>query len=219
MAHLRAQLTLGDEVVFTYDAQESMAELVRQGRPGPVAHDLAFGDGLAPKPGEAKAGTDEVTVERDGAEWVMRLYGDEVARCSGDRISSRTRPRVGRRWPRARGGVMTVLHRLAADPAWVVDPDTPGSFARYANRFNVTDSYGTRFLPGSWYAGGLDPDRVYPLLDMHQAVSARDVLGGFQAREDDAGLWIAGTFARRRPPGRGSWPGWDSPPASRGFRA
>ena len=87
------QLTLGDEVVFTYDAQESMAELVRQGRPGPVAHDLAFGDGLAPKPGEAKAGTDEVTVERDGAEWVMRLYGDEVARCPGDRISSRDEAR------------------------------------------------------------------------------------------------------------------------------
>ena len=110
---------------------------------------------------------------------------------------------------------MTVLHRLAADPAWVVDPDTPGSFAGYANRFNVTDSYGTRFLPGSWDAGGLDPDRVYPLLDMHQAVSARDVLGGFQAREDDAGLWIAGTFAETPPARpRGSWPGWDSPPSS-----
>lgn len=74
--------------------------------------------------------------------------------------------------------------------------DTDGTFEGYLSIFNVTDTYGTRMLPGCWAAGGLDEARLYPLLDMHDSSSAvRSVLGGFTAKEDAKGLKITGQWA------------------------
>jgi HK97 family phage prohead protease len=66
----------------------------------------------------------------------------------------------------------------------------PGTFEGWANLWDVVDSYGTRWLRGSWLAGGLDSE-PYALLWMHDA---RVVLGSFVAEERDKGLWIAGSF-------------------------
>lgn len=97
--------------------------------------------------------------------------------------------------------VRTDLVRRSIDPAtaewrFTNGPDVDGTFAGYLSIFNVTDSYGTRMLPGCWTAGGLDAERLYPLLDMHDTTSAvRSVLGGFKAREDEKGLFIEGQYA------------------------
>lgn len=65
-----------------------------------------------------------------------------------------------------------------------------GTFEGYACVWNVTDTYGTSFRPGSFRDGGLDAD-PYALLWMH---SPFDVLGTFTAEEDDIGLRIAGAW-------------------------
>lgn len=65
-----------------------------------------------------------------------------------------------------------------------------GTFEGYANLFGVVDTYGTRWTPGAWTAGGLDSD-PYPLLWMHDP---SHVIGTFTAREDDKGLFIQGRF-------------------------
>lgn len=69
-------------------------------------------------------------------------------------------------------------------------PDLDGVFAGYGSIFGVTDSYGTRMMPGCWRAGGLD-ERPYALLWMH---NPDVVLGTFTAREDEKGLWIEGRY-------------------------
>lgn len=65
-----------------------------------------------------------------------------------------------------------------------------GTFDGYGSVHNVVDSYGTRMLPGSWTAGGLD-DKPYALLWMHDPTV---VLGTFTATEDERGLWITGRY-------------------------
>lgn len=75
-------------------------------------------------------------------------------------------------------------------------PEVDGTFEGYLSIHGVTDTYGTRMMPGCWRAGGLDETRLYPLLDMHASDSAvRNVLGGFHAVEDERGLKITGQFA------------------------
>jgi HK97 family phage prohead protease len=69
--------------------------------------------------------------------------------------------------------------------------DVDGTFEGYANIWDVTDSYGTRFRPGAFRAGGLDSN-VYALLWMHDPA---DVIGTFTAAEDERGLRIEGRFA------------------------
>lgn len=69
-------------------------------------------------------------------------------------------------------------------------PDLDGTFEGYACLWDVTDTYGTRFRPGAWTAGGLDSD-PYPLLFMHDPLH---VLGQFTAKEDERGLFIAGRY-------------------------
>lgn len=79
---------------------------------------------------------------------------------------------------------------------WRLADDTDGSFEGYLSVWDVTDSYGTRFRRGAYSRGGLDAERVFPLLDMHDTSSAvRSVLGGFTAAEDDRGLVVRGRFA------------------------
>lgn len=68
--------------------------------------------------------------------------------------------------------------------------EVDGTFAGWGSVHNVVDSYGTRMLPGSWTAGGLD-DEPYALLWMH---NPDVVLGTFRAREEDRGLWIEGRY-------------------------
>lgn len=63
-----------------------------------------------------------------------------------------------------------------------------GTFEGYACLWDTTDSYGTRFAPGSFGAGGLDAD-PYALLWMHDPYQPRGI---FTAREDDIGLFIGG---------------------------
>lgn len=70
-------------------------------------------------------------------------------------------------------------------------PDIDGTFEGYANVWDVTDSYGTRFRPGCFRAGGLDGN-AYALLWMHDE---RDVIGTFTAAEDERGLRVEGRFA------------------------
>lgn len=75
-------------------------------------------------------------------------------------------------------------------------PDGDGTFEGYLSIHGVTDSYGTRMMPGCWTAGGLDLEATYPLLDMHDTSSSvRSVLGGFKAQEDERGLRITGQYA------------------------
>lgn len=69
------------------------------------------------------------------------------------------------------------------------DSDT-GAFEGYAVLWDVTDSYGTRFAPGCFSAGGLDED-LYALLAMHDPTQ---VIGTFRAREDERGLYITGSW-------------------------
>jgi HK97 family phage prohead protease len=70
------------------------------------------------------------------------------------------------------------------------DETASGTFSGYACRWDVVDSYGTRFKDGSWTAGGLDEDH-YGFLFMHDP---KIPIGVFRAREDDEGLWIEGVF-------------------------
>jgi HK97 family phage prohead protease len=69
-------------------------------------------------------------------------------------------------------------------------PDLDGTFEGYLSVHGVTDSYGTRMLPGCWRAGGLD-DKPYALLWMHDPTQ---VVGTFTAKEDERGLLISGRF-------------------------
>lgn len=69
-------------------------------------------------------------------------------------------------------------------------PDLDGTFEGYLSVHGVTDSYGTRMMPGCWRAGGLD-DKPYALLWMHDPTQ---VVGTFTAKEDERGLLIAGRF-------------------------
>lgn len=63
-------------------------------------------------------------------------------------------------------------------------------FKGYAVRWDVVDSYGTTFAPGSFRDGGLDGSE-YALLWMHDPYSP---LGMFTAREDSNGLLIEGSW-------------------------
>lgn len=65
-----------------------------------------------------------------------------------------------------------------------------GTFEGYACLWNVTDSYGTRFVKGAFSAGGLDTS-AYALLWMHDPWQ---VVGQFLAEEDNIGLRIAGAY-------------------------
>lgn len=68
---------------------------------------------------------------------------------------------------------------------------TDGSFEGFLCRFNVTDSYGTHFVPGSFQTGGLD-ERLYALLWMHNPTMPGAT---FTAREKgNEGLWIEGAY-------------------------
>jgi HK97 family phage prohead protease len=69
-------------------------------------------------------------------------------------------------------------------------PEVDGVFTGYGSIFGVTDSYGTRMMPGCWRAGGLD-EQPYALLWMH---NPDVVLGTFTAREDERGLWMEGRY-------------------------
>lgn len=71
----------------------------------------------------------------------------------------------------------------------VDDDSTSGTFAGWGIRWNVTDSYGTRFRQGC-FAAALDSD-PYAFLWMHDPWT---VLGSFAAEERDEGLWIEGTY-------------------------
>lgn len=66
-----------------------------------------------------------------------------------------------------------------------------GEFEGFLCRFNERDSYGTRFMPGSFVAGGLD-ERLYPLLWMHDPFQPGAT---FTAEERGGeGLWIQGQY-------------------------
>lgn len=69
-------------------------------------------------------------------------------------------------------------------------PDLDGTFQGYGSIHGVTDSYGTRVMPGAWTSGGLDAE-PYPLLWMH---NPDVVLGTFTAKEDERGLLIDGRW-------------------------
>lgn len=73
-----------------------------------------------------------------------------------------------------------------------VEDDTTPHFKGYANIWDVTDSYGTRFKRGAFNKGGLNEEETYPLLFMHDK---EKVIGTFKAREDEKGLYIEGRFA------------------------
>lgn len=87
----------------------------------------------------------------------------------------------------------TTVERRLADVQWRFGngPDVDGTFDGYANLWDVTDSYGTRFRPGSWRSGGLD-EQPYALLWMHDPTNP---VGTLSAREDERGLRIEGRFA------------------------
>lgn len=69
-------------------------------------------------------------------------------------------------------------------------PELDGVFTGYGSVFGVTDSYGTRMMPGCWRAGGLD-EQPYALLWMHDPMQ---VAGTFTAKEDEKGLWLEGRY-------------------------
>lgn len=62
-----------------------------------------------------------------------------------------------------------------------------GTFEGLALPWDTEDSYGTRFAPGTFSAGGLDQEGRYALLWMHDPWT---VLGTFGAQEREDGLWI-----------------------------
>lgn len=70
-------------------------------------------------------------------------------------------------------------------------PEIDGTFEGYASIFGVTDTYGTRVMPGAFRSGGLD-DNAYALLWMHDPTQ---VVGTFTGSEDERGLKITGRFA------------------------
>lgn len=65
-----------------------------------------------------------------------------------------------------------------------------GEFEGYLCRFNVTDSYGTHFVPGCFERGGLD-EALYALLWMHDPYLPGAT---FTATEDSEGLFIKGAY-------------------------
>lgn len=68
---------------------------------------------------------------------------------------------------------------------------TDGTFEGFLCRFNVVDSYGTRFVPGCFLEGGLD-ERLYALLWMHDPTMPGAT---FSATErGNEGLWIEGAY-------------------------
>lgn len=91
---------------------------------------------------------------------------------------------------------MTTLQHRFTDPVAVGQlrfgngPELDGTFEGYLSVHGVTDSYGTRMMPGCWRAGGLD-DKPYALLWMHDPTQ---VIGTFTATEDERGLLISGRF-------------------------
>jgi HK97 family phage prohead protease len=88
--------------------------------------------------------------------------------------------------------VSLIEHRSAAvEFRFGNGEDLDGVFDGYANLWDVTDSYGTRFRPGAFRAGGLD-ERPFALLWMH---NPNEVVGTFTASEDERGLRIQGRFA------------------------
>lgn len=66
-----------------------------------------------------------------------------------------------------------------------------GEFEGFLCRFNVWDSYGTRFAPGCFERGGLD-ESLYALLFMHDPMMPGAVFTG--AERGDEGLWIEGHY-------------------------
>lgn len=66
-----------------------------------------------------------------------------------------------------------------------------GAFEGFLCRFNVWDSYGTRFAPTCFERGGLD-ESIYALLFMHDPMMPGAT---FNAEErGDEGLWIEGQY-------------------------
>jgi HK97 family phage prohead protease len=66
-----------------------------------------------------------------------------------------------------------------------------GEFEGYLCRFNVVDSYGTRFVPGCFERGGLD-ESLYALLFMHDPMLPGATFTA--AERGDEGLWIEGHY-------------------------
>jgi len=66
----------------------------------------------------------------------------------------------------------------------------PGTFEGYACVWGVQDSYGTSFRKGCFEDGGLDGE-PYAYLWMHRS---DEPIGTFTAKEDEHGLWVAGTY-------------------------
>lgn len=66
-----------------------------------------------------------------------------------------------------------------------------GEFEGFLCRFNTDDSYGTRFVPSCFEAGGLD-ERLYALLWMHDPFLPGATFNA--AERSDEGLWIEGVY-------------------------
>jgi HK97 family phage prohead protease len=91
-----------------------------------------------------------------------------------------------------------------------------GTFEGYANKWDLVDSYGTRFIRGAWSRGGLDGE-PYPLLWMH---SPFEPGGTVRASEDSGGLPVEGAWddtdlGKRM---RGQAEGGSAPELSVGFK-
>jgi len=85
---------------------------------------------------------------------------------------------------------MTDLEFRALDTVeWRVADGDDGTFEGVACRFNVVDSYGTTFHPGSFKKGGLRGS--YALLFMHDPGRP---IGTFSAEERSDHLWISGRY-------------------------
>lgn len=79
--------------------------------------------------------------------------------------------------------------RSLDDIAWRVADGEDGTFEGVACKFNVVDSYGTKFHPGAFKKGGLRGS--YALLFMHSPYSP---IGTFTAEERSDHLWISGRY-------------------------
>lgn len=66
-----------------------------------------------------------------------------------------------------------------------------GAFEGYLCRFDVIDSYGTRFVPGCFERGGLD-ESLYALLFMHDPMLPGATFTA--AERGTEGLWIEGHY-------------------------
>jgi len=69
-------------------------------------------------------------------------------------------------------------------------PDDENRFEGLACKYDVVDSYGTRFVPGCFTRGGLDTS-TYSLLWMHDPTRP---VGTFTAEEREDGLYIVGRW-------------------------